>query len=218
MDKNLDKELGQILSRVFLLQQVPPPNLDKELGQLQAALLLYTWSQPGIEAFLPHHLPGIGAAPARRVIRIIRIIRSYGDSGRATRWHRSLPAAPPARNWSLHPGAPPARHRSLGRPPCCPGIVILHRRPLPSHLPGIEASTRPRHLPSIGASAAAPRSQSCGQRRIAPLNPVANAVLLHSILRPTQDCSTQSCGQRRIAPLNPVANAGLRKLCERLAI
>ena len=58
--------------------------------------------------------------------------------------------------------------------------------------------TRPRHLP--GTEHPLPR-------RV--LNPVANAGLLHSILSPTQDCSTQSCGQRRIARLNPVANAGL---------
>ena len=40
LDKNLDKELGQILSRVFLLQshlsKFRPGNLDKELGQLRA--------------------------------------------------------------------------------------------------------------------------------------------------------------------------------------
>ena len=55
--------------------------------------------------------------------------------------------------------------------------------------------------------ATCPASEHPLPRRV--LNPVANAGLLHSILRPTQDCSTQSCGQRRIAPLNPVANAGL---------
>ena len=34
-----DKELGQVLSRVFPLVQVRPGNLDKELGQLRAAVL-----------------------------------------------------------------------------------------------------------------------------------------------------------------------------------
>ena len=171
-----EPELGQILSRLAgPLVQVPPPNLDKELGQLQAALLLYTWSQPGIEASL--HLPGIGAAPARRVIRIIRIIRSYGG-GLALRVR--IGASTLARHLcgSLHPAAPPARHRSIR---CRAAFSILW--------PTQDCST-----------------QSCGQRRIAPLNPAANAGLLRSILWPTQDCSTQSCGQRRIAPLNPVPN------------
>ena len=42
LDKNLDKELGQILSRAFLLQSHLSKfarNLDKELGQLRAAVL-----------------------------------------------------------------------------------------------------------------------------------------------------------------------------------
>ena len=43
LDKNLDKELGQILSRVFLLQldlsKFPGANLDKELRQLRAVVL-----------------------------------------------------------------------------------------------------------------------------------------------------------------------------------
>ena len=42
LDKNLDKELEQVLSRVFLLQSPcpsSPANLDKELGQLRAAVL-----------------------------------------------------------------------------------------------------------------------------------------------------------------------------------
>ena len=54
------------------------------------------------KATRPRHLPGIKATPACRVIRIIRIIRSYGHTvaawhfGRAARY-RSLPASKPGR-------------------------------------------------------------------------------------------------------------------------
>ena len=46
-----------------------------------------------------------------------------------------------------------------------------------------------------------PFSQSCCQRRIAPLNPAPSTGLLHSILHRAQDCSTQSCADDRIAPM-----------------
>ena len=142
MDKNLDKELGQILSRVFLLQS----HLSKFPRR--------TWTRNLDNCRLPcYYIPGASLAskppctcPASEPRQPAESYGSYGSYGHtAAVWHSGC---------------------------------------------GIGASTRPRHLPSIGASAAAPRSQSCGQRRIAPLNPAANAGLLHSILRPTQDCST----------------------------
>ena len=148
MDKNLDKELGQILSRVFLLQshlskfprRTWTRNLDncwlpcyclrgprREGPPGIGALLFFLTRQPeeeNIRDSPPGEEPELGQelgqgtwiifitcfplaeplvqVPPRRVIRIIRIIRSYGG-GLALR----------VRNWSLHPGAPPALHRSL---------------------------------------------------------------------------------------------------------
>ena len=160
LDKNLDKGTWTNFYHVFSSCKATCPSSPAELGQgtwTTAGCLVIIYLEPAWHRSLP--------APARHRSRASP--PSHTDhtdhtvgGGLALR----------VRNWSLRPGAPPAR-----QPPPSRATCPASEHPLP--------------------------------RRV--LDPVANAGLLHSILRPTQDCSTQSCGQRRIAPLNPVANAGL---------
>ena len=85
LDKNLDKELGQVLSRVFLfaepLVQVRPKNLDKELGQLRAAVLQALSvlrpdsRQASIPCASPLSLEGVsqmGSIPPERLPALVR--------------------------------------------------------------------------------------------------------------------------------------------------
>ena len=115
--------LRKLVTRQPAVVQVPCPSSPAELGQgtwITAGCLVIIYLEPAWHRSLP--------APARhRAAPARESYGSYGSYGHtAAVWHS---------NWSLHPGAPPARQRSFPVE-----ILVIHRRPLPRHLRGIEAS------------------------------------------------------------------------------
>ena len=138
--------------------------------------------------------------PARRVIRIIRIIRSYGHTAA---WHcatlprlpgiEASPAAPPDRVFFL-PLTRPSFNRLLAWAQDCP------KKPITGPSPKV--------------------CQRCCEDGIADIvffspftrptvNPGVGTGLPHSILAWAQDCPTQSWRGHRIATLNPGVGTGL---------